>query len=168
MPGYTARMVRALYLEVPDEVLAERRRIGIDRRDEVWDGVIHMVPLPSGPHMDVSFELAVALRTVAQRRGLKVHHEAGLFDHDTNYRVPDIIVARPELLTHRGWEGAELVVEVLSPNDESREKLPFFAKLGLREVWFVDPETRAIELLVLRKRAGPRLRIRDGAEIIDV
>ena len=185
-------MVRALYLDVPPEVLAERRRLGIDGRDEVWDGVIHMVPPASGPHMDVAFELAVALRTIVQRRELKVLMETGLFQHDANYRVPDICVGRPVMLTHRGWEGVELVIEVLSPNDESRDKLPFFAKLGVREVWFVEPGTRAIEVMVLRggdyhavpiadgvvRSAvldielvtvdGPRLRIVDGDDTFEV
>jgi Uma2 family endonuclease len=185
-------MVRALFLDVPEEILADRRRRGADRRDEVWDGVIHMVPPASGPHMELSFELAVALRAVAQRLGFKVLIETGLFDHDTNYRVPDICIGRPEMLTRRGWDGAELVIEVLSPGDESQDKLLFFAKLRVREVWLVDPVTRSIEVLALRGTTyvpvpesagavcshvlgvelvtvdGPRLRIRDGGTAIDV
>ncbi|MBK9385290.1 MAG: hypothetical protein IPN34_10795 [Planctomycetes bacterium] len=37
------RFVKAF---VPPEVLAWRKRIGADRRDEMWDGVLHMAPAP--------------------------------------------------------------------------------------------------------------------------
>lgn len=54
-------------------------------------------------------------------------------------------------VSERGYEGAEVVIEVLSPNDESRDKFPFFATKDVREVWLVEPKTRAIELYELRK-----------------
>jgi Uma2 family endonuclease len=195
MPGYTARMVRALYLDVPAGVLEERRRLGIDGRDEVWDGVIHMVPPASVPHNRVITRLIGALASIAARHGLELLTVTGVYDHDQNYRVPDLSIGRTVNASHRGWETAELVIEVLSPGDESRDKLPFFAKLGIREVWLVDPVSLVIELLVLHGGTyrpappapsasrgirssvlgielstveGPRLRIRDGADIVDV
>ena len=92
----------------------------------------------------------------------------------------------------RGLIGAELVVEVLSPHDESREKQPFYAARGIRESWLVEPKTRAIEVYALRQGRyvrvdevdgvirspvlgidiavvdGPRLRITDGDQVADV
>jgi hypothetical protein len=51
---------------------------------------------------------------------------------------------------HRGISGhAELVVEILSPDDESREKLDFYAMCKIPEYWIVHPITRAIEVDVL-------------------
>lgn len=48
-------------------------------------------------------------------------------------------------------EGAvELAVEILSPGDETYDKLPFYAAVGVREVLVVDPETLGVELFVLR------------------
>jgi hypothetical protein len=35
-------------LDVPGSLLDERRRLGLDVVDEVWEGVLHMVPPPSG------------------------------------------------------------------------------------------------------------------------
>lgn len=35
-------------MEVPEAMLAERRRLGLDRRDEMWNRVLHMVPPPGG------------------------------------------------------------------------------------------------------------------------
>jgi len=83
-------------------------------------------------------------------------------------------------------------VEILSPRDESRDKLPFYAGRGVREVWLIDPVTRQVEVfalqggdyrvvpvidgairspalaLELRVVAGPRLRLVDGAFIAEV
>ncbi len=65
----------------------------------------------------------------------------------TSYRVPDLAFARPEVVADRGIEGvASLVVEVLSPGDEAYEKLPFYRRVGVEELLFVDPRTKAFEL----------------------
>ena len=65
----------------------------------------------------------------------------------TSYRVPDLGYARPEHVSERGIEGrAALVVEVLSPRDESYEKLPFYRRVGVEEVLFVDQATKAFEV----------------------
>jgi hypothetical protein len=44
---------------------------------------------------------------------------------------------------------AALVVEILSPGDETREKLPFYARHEVDEVVIVDPVERAVEWLAL-------------------
>jgi len=80
----------------------------------------------------------------------------------------------------------------LSPDDESRDKLPFYAKVGVREVWLIEPYTLAIEILTLSDNewvavhasnnrvrspsldielesiAGSALRLRDGDDLIEV
>ena len=143
--------MRVLMLEPPTELLEDRRRKGLDGRDEVWDGVVHMVPPPSSQHQDVEGTLIEVFRPLARRRGLGCLHEAGLYRGEQNYRVPDLMVHRPGDRSDRGVEAhAEVVVELLSPHDESREKLPFYESLGVREVFLIDPRTRAVELYVLR------------------
>lgn len=42
--------MRAVMLEVPEYLLEERRRLGHDRWDEMWDGELHMLPPPHGDH----------------------------------------------------------------------------------------------------------------------
>jgi len=197
LPGYTHRM-SAVNREVlvPPGLLEQRRRTGCDRLDEVWAGVLHMAPPPSLPHQDFEFELEQALRSIAARRGLKTFHNVALMDPAKGwdeYRVPDLSVAHPSQLSERAIEGrAELVVEILSPRDESRDKLPFYASRGVREVWLVDRPTRQVEVhalggldyhvvapidgvirapaleIELRVVAGPRLRIVDATFITDV
>jgi Uma2 family endonuclease len=146
--------MRAVVLQPDPEWLAQRRRLGLDKWDEVWDGVLHVVPPASLPHQDIGGELHVILHTLVASHGLKVFYESGVFDPakgDANYRVPDLVVADPVHLSKRGIEGrAELVIEILSSNDESRDKLPFYATCHVQEVWLVEPKTRVVEVYVLR------------------
>ena len=195
LPGYNHRM-NAVRHEVPPGLLDERRRNGCDRLDEVWAGVPHTVPPPSLPHQDFEYELEQALRAIAAPRGLRTFHNIALVVPGTgwnDYRVPDLSVAHPTQLSERALEGrAELVVEILSPRDESRDKLPFYAGRGVRELWLVDPVTRHVEVFALRGReyesvpmihgairapvleielrvvAGPRLRLAGGAFTAEV
>ncbi len=46
---------------------------------------------------------------------------------------------------------AAIVVELLSPDDETYEKLPFYAAHGVEEVWIIDAVARTLEI---RERAG--------------
>jgi Uma2 family endonuclease len=194
VPGYSSSM-NAVWLDVPEEFLEERRRLGHDKRDELWEGVLHMVPPGSSIHGSVADDLVVALMSIAKRRGLLARSgHTGVFNPnvDKSYRIPDVSVARRDQFSDRGLEGAELVVEVLSPNDESRQKFPFYARIGVREIWLIDPKTRATEIyklsgqaytpvafeagiatspvlgITLEVIAGPLLRLRDGDEIADV
>jgi Uma2 family endonuclease len=147
------RSMRALLLEPDPKWLAERRRLGIDRLDEVWDGVLHVVPPPSYQHQFFLGELLVALREVVREGDLQALTQVGVFDRvkgDDNYREPDLAVVSPADVIPSGINGhAELVVEVLSPNDTSREKFDFYAMCRIPEYWIVHPITRAIEVYVL-------------------
>jgi Uma2 family endonuclease len=146
--------MRALMLEPPEELLAERRRKGDDRWDEMWDGLLHMVPPPSRGHQSFGRRLLHALEPAAESLGLEIDYETGLFRPGTgerDYRRPDLVAYRAQNGSDRGVEGrAELVVEILSPRDESRQKLDFYAACGVQEVLLVDPTTREFEHHVLR------------------
>lgn len=147
--------MRALLLDPDPKWLEERRRLGHDRFDEVWDGVLHVVPSPSTEHQLFESELEAVLRPIALPQGLKVVHNLDLLDRkkgDKNYRQPDLAIVSPHDLTGtRGINGhAELVIEILSPNDESYDKLPFYAMCNIPECWIVHPVTRAFEVFVLR------------------
>jgi Uma2 family endonuclease len=156
-------------LDVPESLLDERRRLGLDVFDEVWEGVLHMVPPPSGEHQRLELEFGAALLAAAKRRGLVASTETGLFAADDDYRVPDIVVSLPVNCSHRGVDDtAELVVELRSPNDESYEKLPWYAARGITEMLIVDPVTRRFELY--RNDRGTAVAVvpdDDGGVILD-
>jgi Uma2 family endonuclease len=148
----------ASIIDVPESVLDERRRLGLDGFDEMWDGVLHMVPPPSGEHQRLESRMIAALLGVAERRGLVASVETGLFAADDDYRVPDLIASRPEHCTRRGVDHtAEVVVELRSPHDETDEKLPWYAERGVTEIVVVDPPTRSIELF--RSEHGQPVRV---------
>src|SRR5206468_2365640 len=75
---------------------------------------------------------------------------------DDTVLQPDIVVVMKANLSRirkAGIFGApDLVVELLSPSTESRdrrEKLAVYARHGVREYWLVDPEKQRIEVFVL-------------------
>ena len=136
-------------LDAPESMLAERRRLGLDVFDEMWDGLLHMVPPPGGPHQNFGAKLLVVLSPLAQHAGLEPHYEAGLFRSTKDYRVPDQLYCRPEDRSDRGAEGAELVVEIRAPGDQTYDKIDFYAELGVREMLIVHPLEQRVELLRL-------------------
>ncbi len=131
----------------PQELQAldeRRRRSGLDRLDEVWEGVLHMVPAPSGEHADITQQLAVALDGPARAAGLfPTMGEFNVGDSEYDFRVPDGGIHRTR--PHGTWfPTVALVVEVVSPGDETWEKLPFYAAHNVDEVLVVDPSERAV------------------------
>jgi Uma2 family endonuclease len=132
------------------DALKERRRIsGLDRLDEVWEGVLHMVPAPDYGHARLTQELAIALNDPAREAGLEAAMgEFNLGDSIDDFRIPDGGLHRPG--TKGVWlHTAALVVEIVSPGDESWQKLPFYAAHGVEEVLIVDPRERAVHWLGL-------------------
>jgi Uma2 family endonuclease len=192
--------MRAVMLEVPEPWLAERARLGWDRFDEVWEGVLHMVPPPSEWHQGLGTELVMFLGNPLKRAGITLRYETGLFRPGAatlDYRQPDLLfyeAARRELVTRRGIEGGALaVVEILSPGDETYEKLPYYASLGVREAIVIEPDSRVVEIYRLvrgqytivsaddrgRLHAasidvrfqtvdGPKLRVEHGGDQVDI
>ena len=131
------------------ELIAERERLGLDRRDEVWEGVLYMMPPPSHGHGLLVARLARLLGPYADEAALlELTGGVGIGAGEEDYRVPDLTVLRP------GYEPqwnttAALVVEILSPGDKSREKLAFYAAHRVHEVLIVDPDARGVEWLAL-------------------
>ncbi|MGH2858065.1 MAG: Uma2 family endonuclease [Solirubrobacteraceae bacterium] len=159
--------MRTLILDPPsaglDEVLARRRRSGLDRLDEVWEGVLHMVPAPGVAHARIAQQLAILLDAPARAAGLMaVMHEFNVGEAEHDYRIPDGGLLHPEA-TGVWLATAALVVEIVSPGDESWEKLPFYAARNVDEVLILDPATRTVHWLALdREQSAYRVVERSG------
>jgi hypothetical protein len=131
-----------------EALLERRRRAGADRFDEVWEGVYHMVPGPSYVHALVEAHVLALLRAPATAAGLEVTGQFNLGESEHDFRVPDGGLHRPG--AGGIWNSiAALVIEIVSPGDESRQKLPFYAKHNVDEVLIVDPTERAVMWLAL-------------------
>jgi len=63
-------------------------------------------------------------------------------DLEADWRIPDQVYARPDQEVEEGLTGAELVVEVRSPGDESYAKLPFYAARRIAEALIVHRDRR--------------------------
>jgi Uma2 family endonuclease len=148
---------------VEERLKAEREASGADRYDEVWEGVYMMAPLANNEHQDLQFELATAIKQAVGRAGpARIHTGANVSDRDDdwerNYRIPDVLVVFPggaarDCGTH--WcGGPNFCVEIASPGDRSRDKLAFYAGIGVRELLLVDRDPWMLELYRL---SGGRL-----------
>lgn len=135
--------------EPPAELQAwldRRRELGQDGFDEVWDGVYHVAPLAHGRHGATEYQVAFALRAPARAAGLRGSGPINI-GRPGDYRVPDAayLSTRETAL----WNPtAAIVVEILSPNDESREKFGFYFAAGVAEMLLVDPLERTVEWFV--------------------
>ncbi len=149
---------------LPD-VAAFRRGTGGDRWDEMWDGVLHMPPMPNRFQQDLESWLETYLRqTWAPTTRWKVYHQINVTrpgGWPNDYRIPDLVMhspARSAIDRNDYFEGApDVVVEIHSPGDEAYEKFGFYAGLGVPEVWVVHRDTCVPEVYVLR---GKRYRKR--------
>jgi Uma2 family endonuclease len=141
-----------------ERLILERQRTGADRYDEVWEGIYVMSPIANVEHQDIVTRLAAVLQEVvgwprlgSVFAGLNLSDRGDDWEH--NYRVPDVAVflrgtEGENLDTH--WRGAaDFLVEVTSPGDRTREKLPFYGSLGVKELLIVDRQFWSLELYFL-------------------
>jgi Uma2 family endonuclease len=147
--------LRAVVVHLTPEELAYRRSRGLDRWDEMWEGVLHMTPAPTVEHQRILDELIMFLGrhlTAAARgtlrSGINVFREA---TPKVDYRIPDLtfVAAGHEHILHEdGVRGAgpDAVIEIRSPEDETYDKLPFYAGLGVREVIVIDRDSKRPEV----------------------
>jgi Uma2 family endonuclease len=148
--------MRAVILEVDERMLAERQRLGLDQFDEMWEGVLHMVPQPSRRHQELGSGLARYLYDSAAVRGCRIALEVGMYAAGTDYRVPDLAVYPPEAGSTRGVDGAPLVVfEIRSPADESYDKVPWYLGRGAGSIVIIDQDTFSVEVFTADGRAEP-------------
>ncbi|MCW2605957.1 MAG: hypothetical protein JWO60_650 [Frankiales bacterium] len=127
--------------------LEQRRALGQDGRDEVWEGVYHVAPHEHGRNGAVASELQALFRGPARAVGLRAGGSVNLGE-PRDYRVPDLVWHRgsPDALY---FSTAAVVVEVLSPDDETFQKFGFYAAHGVEELWVVDALERTARVWAL-------------------
>jgi Uma2 family endonuclease len=131
-----------------DALIERREALGLDHRDEVWEGVLHMNPPPSYRHERLSSLLHRLLGPCADAAGLEMVGAVGIGVKDNN-RIPDLTLQRPQDAAPQWQQTAALVIEIVSPKDKSRDKFDFYAAHEVDEVLIVDPEKRTIDWLGL-------------------
>jgi Uma2 family endonuclease len=115
------------------------------------------LPMPTDKHQMIVRLIFLALMAFVEPRGgrvlfapLRVQVRPG------KYREPDILLVRDASDPRRQnafWLGADLVVEIVSPDKPERdteEKPLDYAEAGIPEYWIVNPLDETITVLVLQ------------------
>ena len=118
-----------------------------------------MPPSPNREHQELEGELETWLRTFwSKPRGAKVYHQINVSPPGRwpdSYRIPDLVLLLPDRFDidrNEYFEGAPtVVVEIHSPGDEAFEKLPFYAELGVPEVWIINRDSREPRVSLLQE-----------------
>ena len=127
-----------------------------NRLIEFTDGHVQELPMPTSTHQAVLAFLYDLFRAYLKPLGgvvmfaaLRMRIRAGKF------REPDLLLLRDRAdrrYQDRYWLGADLVVEVVSPDNPARdlvEKRADYAEAGIAEYWIADPRDETIRVLTL-------------------
>ena len=127
-----------------------------NRLVEFSDGKIEVLPMPTEKHQAISVYLFLAFRLLMERMNGKVFYAPLRLRLRTGkFREPDLLLLRSSDDPRRHndyWEGADLVVEIVSPDDPDRDlvtKRAEYADTGVPEYWIVDPQGETITVLRL-------------------
>ena len=123
---------------------------------EFTDGTVELLPMPTVAHQAILQFLNRLFDVHLDPRGgfvlfagLRVRIREGKF------REPDLAVLRSRSDPRnapRYWRGADVVAEVVSPDDPARDliaKRADYAEAGILEYWIVDPRVETVTVLTL-------------------
>ena len=145
MKQSTVRFNYQDYLQLPE-----------DKRYEILDGELYVVPAPNTRHQRISKRILLALIRQAEEKGLGeiFHAPFDVVFSEENIAQPDILFVckeRLSILTEANLPAApDLAIEILSPGTRKKDlavKRKIYARFGVREYWIVDPEVNAVEVL---------------------
>lgn len=127
---------------------------------EFDNGHIEVLPMPTDDHQSILKRLLFLfvaffepLGGIVQFAPLRLRIPGG------KYREPDLLVllkADDPRRANRFWLGADLVVEVISPDNPDRDRIDKrydYAETGVSEYWIVDTTVKTITVLRLEKDA---------------
>ena len=127
-----------------------------NRLVELSNGNIEVLPMPSDKHQSIVFFLSALLGAFARKIGGKVlFAPLRLRLWPDKIREPDLIFladANDPRRQNAYWTGADLVIEVVSPDAPARDRVTKrseYAQAGIPEYWIVDPQAENITVLRL-------------------
>jgi len=128
-----------------------------NRLVEFDDGKLEFLPAPTELHQLIAFYLCTLLRNLGSGDppGLALMSPFRVKVSESKFREPDVLFMLDENRNRRNnqfWDGADLVVEVVSDDDPNRDfqiKKKEYAEAGITEYWIVDPRDRSISVLAL-------------------
>ena len=125
---------------------------------EFTDGRVEVLPMPTERHQIILlflYRLLYAHVHDAPREGVVVTSGLRMRVREGKFREPDLLLLRDRTDSRRQdrfWLGADLVVEIVSPDDPARDlvvKRADYAEAAIPEYWIVDPRAETVTVLRL-------------------
>lgn len=139
---------------------------------EVTDGFLEVLPVPTDHHQTL---LAYLFDELRRWGGKVLFAPIRVRIRERKFREPDLVLLRDPKdarRSNRYWTGADLAVEVVSPDKPERdliEKREDYAEGGIPEYWIVDPQSESVLVLVLEGSAyREHCRARRGDQVSSV
>lgn len=126
------------------------------RAIEFVDGAIEVLPMPTRTHqLLLKFLLRLFENAVEPAGGIVLFAPLRLRLREMKFREPDLLLlldATDPRNGERYWSGADLVLEIVSPDNPERdlvEKRAEYALVGIPEYWIVNPLDSSVTVLTL-------------------
>ena len=127
-----------------------------NRLIEFTDGHVQELPMPTFTHQAIlAFLYRLFHEHLEPRGGVAMFAALRMRIRAGKFREPDLLLLRDRSdarCEDRYWLGADLVAEVVSPDDPDRdliEKRADYAEAGIPEYWIIDPRNETITVLTL-------------------
>lgn len=127
---------------------------------EFNDGFIEVLSMPTDRHQVISRFLLFALFAFVQKLGGTVlYAPLRLQIRKGKFREPDLLLVRDAndpRRQNRFWLGADMVAEIVSPDDPERDttvKRADYAEARIPEYWIINPADETITVLTLAGEA---------------
>jgi Uma2 family endonuclease len=123
---------------------------------EFSDGYVEVLSMPTDKHQAISAYLfSLFLVFVNRFGGVARYAPLRVRLKSRKFREPDLVFLRSEDDPRRHnayWDGADLVIEIVSPDDPKRDlvkKRREYGQAGIPEYWIVNPQVETITVLRL-------------------
>lgn len=129
-----------------------------EKRYEVLEGELIMVPAPTTTHQRISRNIEFILQNFVSDNDLGeiLYAPTDVVLSDDEVVQPDILFVskgRTAIIEERAIMGApDLIIEILSPSStfyDVVKKKEIYQRYGVSEYWLVFPEEKAIEVMTL-------------------
>lgn len=124
---------------------------------EFSHGFLEFLPMPTMKHQLIAMALCRLLHSFVSTNELGTVLIAAFMVRlwEGKFREPDVLFMKREhasRMNQQYWEGADLVMEVVSPDDPSLDletKREEYALAGIPEYWIIEPDLGKITVLTL-------------------
>ena len=129
---------------------------------ELTDGRVEVLPMPTERHQIILlflYRLFYAHVHEPPRDGVVVTSGLRMRVREGKFREPDLLLLRDRSDSRRRdrfWLGADLVAEIVSPDDPARDlvvKRADYAEASVPEYWIVHPGSETVTVLTLAGNA---------------